>query len=132
MNYNFVCPFKDCVCIEEQFTSDPAVNGIYIELNLTVEDDQVVLYGWDSKSQHEDCVLAQGVLPVLKELVSGVRSSKYDEFALVYEQALRYLVNRILAQEWQKYLMKEFHVNSIIELVELLLNEGKLDWLQGL
>ena len=132
MKYSIVCPFKDCVCIEEQFTSDPAANGFYIELTLTVEDDQVVLYGWDSKNEKEDCILAQGALPVLKELVSGVRSSKDDEFALVYEQALRYLVNRILAQEWQKYLMIEFHVNSTLELVEVLLNKGMLDWLQEL
>ena len=135
MNYNFVCPFEDCLKIEFRLASELMEDGEYIELFVTEEDGDVILYGWDSVQEYEDCILAQGILPVLKELVSSAKeysSLKKEELATVYERATERLIGKILAQETINRLMKLYEVNSTIDLVELLLNKGKLDWLQGL
>lgn len=135
MNYNFTCPFEDCLKIEFRLASELMEDGEYIELFVTEEDGDVTLYGWDSVHQYEDCILAQGILPVLKELVSSARlyaSLKKKELATVYERAVGRLISKILAQETINRLMKGFNKDSTIDLVELLLNQGKLDWLLGL
>ena len=134
MNYNFVCPFEDCLKIEFRLASELMEDGEYIELFVTEEDGDVTLYGWDSVHEYEDCILAQGILPVLKELVDSVRmysSLKKEELATVYERATEHLIGKILAQETINRLMRLYRVDSTIDLVELLLNKGKLDWLQG-
>ena len=135
MNYNFTCPFEDCLKIEFRIASELMEDGEYIELFVTEEDGDVTLYGWDSVHQYEDCILAQGILPVLKELVSSARlyaSLKKEELATIYERAVGRLIDKILAQETINRLMKGFNKDSTIDLVELLLNQGKLDWLLGL
>ena len=135
MNYNFTCPFEDCLKIEFRLASELMKDGEYIELFVTEEDGDVTLYGWDSVHEYEDCILAQGILPVLKELVSGARlyaSLKKEELATVYEHALGRLIGKILAQEIINRLMKTFKVDSTVDLVESLLVSGKLDWLLGL
>ena len=135
MTYDFVCPFKDCLKIEFRLASELMEDGEYIELFVTEEDGDVTLYGWDSVHQYEDCILAQGILPVLKELVSSARlyaSLKKKELATIYERAVERLIGKILAQETINRLMKGFNKDSTIDLVELLLNQGKLDWLLGL
>lgn len=132
MTYDFVCPFD--LSIDEVFTSEPLANGSYIALNLTEEDGQVVLYRWNSKDEREDCICATGLLPVLKDLVSWARCYaclKKDELAEVYENTLGYLVSQIFAQGMLQRLMGAYSVGSTIDLVELMLNQGKLDWLQG-
>ena len=133
MTYDFVCPFD--LSIDEVFTSEPLADGSYIALNLTDEDSKITLYRWNSKDEREDCICAQGVLPVLKDLVSWARyysCLKKDELTEVYGTALGYLVSQIFAQALLQHLMEVYEVGSTIDLVELLLNQGKLDWLQGL
>ena len=132
MTYDFVCPFD--LSIDEVFTSEPLADGSYIALNLTEEDGKITLYRWNSKDEREDCICAQGILPVLKDLVSWARCYsclENDELAGVYERALGYIVSKIFAPELLSRLMKAYEVDSTIDLVELLLNIGKLDWLQG-
>ena len=133
MTYDFNCPFD--LSIDEVFTSEPLADGSYIVLNLTDEDGQIELYRWNSKDEREDCICAQGLLPILKDLVSWSRCYsrlKKEELAEVYERTLEYLVSRIFAQTMLQRLMEEYKVGSTIDLVELMLNQGKLDWLQGL
>ena len=135
MNYNFVCPFEDCLKIEFRLASELMEDGEYIELFVTEEDGDVILYGWDSIHEYKDCILAQGILPILKELVSSARlyaSLKKEELATVYERAIGRLIGKILAQEVLNRLMRLYRVDSTIDLVELLLNKGMLDWLQEL
>ena len=133
MTYDFVCPFN--LSIDEAFTSEPLADGSYITLNLTNEDGEIELYRWNSKDEREDCICATGLLPVLRDLVSWSRCYsrlKKDELKEVYENTLGYLVSQIFAQALIQHLMKTLNVGSTIDLVELLLNQGKLDWLQGL
>ena len=133
MNYDIICPFD--LSIDEVFTSEPLTDGSYIALNLTDEDGKLTLYRWNSKDEREDCICAQGVLPILKDLVSWARCYarlKKDELAEVYENTLGYLISQIFAQGMLQRLMEEYEVGSTIDLVELLLNQGKLDWLREL
>ena len=133
MTYDFICPFD--LSIDEVFTSEPLADGSYTTLNLTDEDGQVVLYRWNSKSEREDCICAVGMLPVLKDLVSWARCYsrlEKDELAEVYESSLSYLVSQIFTQAMLQRLMETLNVGSTIDLVELMLNQGKLDWLQEL
>ena len=135
MNYNLVCPFEDSLKIEFRLASELMEDGEYIELFVTEEVGDVTLYGWDSVHEYEDCILAQGILPVLKELVDGVRTYSFlkkEELATIYERALEHLISKILAQEIISRLMKLFKVDSTVDLVESLLVSGKLDWLLGL
>lgn len=133
MKYNFVCPFKDCVCIEMLLTSDPIdTEGSYVELFVTEEEGKITLYRYDSKTEQEDCISSQGTKSVLEDLVSSIRlysRLKKEELTIVYERMLNYLIGKILAQDWIKYLMREFKVNSTVDLIEIMLNKGKLDWL---
>lgn len=133
MTYDIVCPFN--LSIDEVFNSEPLTDGSYIVLNLTDEDGQIELYRWNSKDEREDCICAQGLLPILKDLVSWARCYarlNKGELAEVYERALEYLVYQIFAQRLLLRLMEEYKVGSTIDLVEVMLNQGKLDWLQGL
>ena len=133
MNYDTICPFD--LSIDEVFTSEPLADGSYIALNLTGEDDKIALFRWNSKDEREDCICAIGLLPILKDLVSWARCYarlNKDELATVYERALAYLVYQIFAQGMLQHLMETLNVGSIIDLVEVMLNKGMLDWLQGL
>ena len=133
MNYDIVCPFD--LSIDEVFNSEPLTDGSYTTLHLTNEDGQVELYRWNSKSEREDCICARGLLPILKDLVSWSRCYsrlKKDELAEVYGRTLGYLVSQIFAQGMLQHLMETLNVGSTIDLVELMLNQGKLDWLQGI
>ena len=133
MNYDINCPFD--LSIDEVFTSEPLADGSYIALNLTGEDDKIALFRWNSKDEREDCICAIGLLPILKDLVSWARCYarlNKDELATVYERALEYLIYQIFAQGMLQHLMETLNVGSIIDLVEVMLNKGMLDWLQEL
>ena len=134
MTYDITCPFD--LSIDEVFNSEPLADNSYIALNLTTEEDgKLALYRWNSKSEREDCICAIGLLPILKDLVSWAKCYarlNKGELAEVYERALAYLVYQIFAQRLLSRLMEAYKVGSTIDLVELLLNQGKLDWLQGL
>ena len=133
MTYDFVCPFN--LSIDESFTSEPLADGSYITLNLTDDDGQIELYRWNSKDEREDCICAQGLLPVLKDLVSWAKyyaRLNKDELAEVYANTLGYLVSQIFAQTMLQHLMETLNVGSTIDLVEVMLNKGMLDWLQEL
>ena len=133
MNYDIICPFD--LSIDETFTSEPLANGSYITLDLTDEEGKLALYRWNSKSECDDCVCARGMLPVLKTLVAWARCYarlEKDELAEVYGRTLGYLVSQIFTQGMLQRLMGAYRVDSTIDLVELMLNQGKLDWLQEL
>lgn len=133
MNYDIICPFD--LSIDEVFTSEPLADGSYTTLDLTEEYGKLTLYRWNSKDEREDCICAQGLLPILKDLVSWSRCYsrlKKEELAEVYGTALTYLVSRIFAQTMLQHLMETLNVSSTIDLVEVMLNQGKLDWLQEL
>ena len=133
MTYDFVCPFD--LSIDEVFTSEPLANGAYIALNLTDEDGKITLYRWNSKDEREDCICAQGLLPILKDLVSWSRCySRLEKYELVevYGRTLEYLVSQIFTQGMLQRLIETYETGSTIDLVEVMLNQGKLDWLQGL
>ena len=133
MTYDTVCPFN--LTIDEVFNSEPLSDGSYVVLNLTDEDGQVELYRWNSRDEREDCICAQGLLPILKDLVSWARCySRLNkgELAEVYGRALEYLVYQIFTQTMLQHLMETLNVGSTIDLVEVMLNKGMLDWLQGL
>ena len=133
MNYDTVCPFN--LTIDEVFNSEPLADGSYITLDLTDEEGKLALYRWNSKSECDDCICAVGMLPVLKTLVAWAKCYSRlnkDELAEVYGEALGYLVSRIFAQTMLQHLMETLNVGSTIDLVEVMLNQGKLDWLQEL
>ena len=132
MNYDIVCPFD--LSIDEVFTSEPLADGSYTALNLTEENGVITLYRWNSKSECEDCI-SIGMLPVLKTLVAWAKCYarlNKDELAEVYGSTLSYLVSRIFAQTMLQRLMEAYKVGSTIDLVEVMLNKGMLDWLQEL
>ena len=133
MNYDIICPFD--LSIDETFTSEPLADGSNLTLDLVDEEGKLALYRWNSKSECDDCVCARGMLPVLKTLVAWARCyarlEKY-ELAEVYGRALEYLVFQIFARGMLQHLMETYKVGSTIDLVELMLNLGKLDWLQEL
>ena len=134
MNYDIVCPFD--LSIDEVFNSELLTDNSYIALNLTTEEDgKLALYRWNSKDEREDCICAVGLLPILKDLVSWNRCYarlNKDELAEVYGRALEYLVFQIFARGMLQHLMETLNVGSIIDLVEVMLNKGMLDWLQEL
>lgn len=133
MNYDITCPFD--LSIDEVFTSEPLADGSYTTLNLTNEEGQIELYRYNSKDEREDCICAQGILPILKDLVSWARCYarlNKGELAEVYERTLVYLVYQIFAQAFIQHLMETLNVDSIIDLVEVMLHKGMLDWLQEL
>ena len=133
MKYNFVCPFD--LSIDEVFTSEPLADDSYIALNLTDEEGKLALYRWNSKDEREDCICAVGLLPILKDLVSWARCYAHlnkDELVEVYGRTLGYLVSQIFAQGMLQRLMEVYEVGSTIDLVELMLSQGKLDWLHEL
>ena len=131
MNYDIICPFD--LSIDEVFTSEPLANGSCVALYLTEVDGKLTLYR--GNSEREVCTCAQGMLPILKDLVSWSRCySRLNkgELAEVYGTALGYLVSRIFAQTMLQHLMETLNVGSIIDLVEVMLHKGMLDWLQEL
>lgn len=133
MTYDIVCPFD--LSIDEVFTSEPLADGSYTTLDLTEENGTLTLYRWNSKSECEDCVCAIGMLPILKTLVAWARCYarlEKDVLAEVYGKTLSYLVSQIFTQGMLQRLMATYKVGSTIDLVEVMLNQGKLDWLQEL
>lgn len=131
MTYDVDCPFD--LSIDEVFTSEPLTDGSCTALYLTDEEGKLTLYRGNSEG--EDCICAIGLLPILKDLVSWSRCYsrlKKDELAEVYGRTLEYLVYQIFTQTMLQHLMETLNVGSIINLVEVMLNQGKLDWLQGL
>ena len=134
MTYDIVCPFD--LSIDEVFTSEPLANGSCVALYLTEEEGKIALYRSNSESEEwEGCICAEGMLPVLRVLAAWARNysrlEKY-EVAEVYGTALGYLVSRIFAQTMMQHLMETLNVGSTIDLVEVMLNNGMLDWLQEL
>ena len=132
MNYDTICPFD--LSIDEVFTSEPLANGSCVALYLIEEEGKITLYRSNSESEEwEGCICAEGMLPVLRVLVAWARIysrlEKY-EVAEVYGRALEYLVFQIFARGMLQHLMETLNVGSIIDVIEVMLNQGKLDWLQ--
>ena len=102
---------------EYYFSTEPDSKGNYTQLCLTEEDNKVVLYGWEPDLDCEDFVcLAEGALPVLKDLVSSIswcHSHNRQELGSIYKDALNVLVNKFLTQEE----VKKF--GSIVDLKQL-------------
>ena len=134
MNYDVICPFD--LSIDELFTSEPLANGSCVALYLTEEEGKIALYRSDSESEEwEGCICAEGMLPVLRVLAAWARNySRLEKYkvAEVYGRTLSYLVSQIFSQGMLQRLMETYKVDSTIDLVEVMMNQGKLDWLQEL
>ena len=115
-----------------QFTTELSDEGFRYELLLAEEDHQVTLRRIDSEFEQKEYLCAQGVLPVLKELVSSIvcyYSHGYYELGGIYESALNVLVYKLFLYKELKHLMQAYKVNFIVDLIEILLAKGSLDYL---
>lgn len=116
------------------FNTEPDDNGDFIKLCLTKENDNVMLYVWEPDLDCEDFVcVAKGTLPVLKELVSSIicyYSHNRQELGGIYESALNVLVYKIFTHEEVKLLLQVFNKHFIVDLIEIMLVKGNLDWLK--
>ena len=116
------------------FNTEPDDDGNFTKLLLTEENDKVMLYAWEPDLDCEDFVcLAKGTLPVLKELVSSINcyySHNRQELGGIYEDALNVLVYKIFTQEEVTHLLQVFNKHFIIDLIEIMLVKGKLDYLK--
>ena len=117
-----------------RFTTELSDEGFRYELLLTMKDNQVTLRRVDSEyGEREDYICAQGVLPILRELVSSITcyySSGCYELGDTYESALSIIVNKLFSQEELKHLMQVYKVNFIVDLIEIMLEKGKLEYLK--
>ena len=116
-----------------RFTADQPDEGFRYELLLTEEDNQITLRRIDSEFEQEEYICAQGVLPVLKELVSSIDwyySRDCYDLGGIYESALNVLVYELFSHEELKHLIQVFDVDCIADLIEIMLAKGKLDYLK--
>lgn len=114
------------------FTVEQPDEGFHYELILTEENNQVTLHRIDSEFEREDYICAQGVLPVLKELVSETKryySRGCYELGGMYENALNTLVYKLFSYGEVRHLLQAYEINFIVDLMEILLAKGKLDYL---
>ena len=116
------------------FNTEPDDDGNFTKLLLTEENDKVMLYVWEPNLDCEDFVcLAEGTLPVLKELVSSITwcySHNRYEMGDIYGDALNVLVYKIFTQEEVTHLLQVFNKHFIVDLIEIMLAKGKLDYLK--
>lgn len=115
-----------------RFTTEPSEEGFRYELLLTEEDNQVTLRRIDFEFEREECFCAQGVLSILKELVWGINyyyANACVELEGIYESALSVLVYKLFTHKEVKHLMKALEVHTIVDLIEILLAKGSLDYL---
>ena len=116
------------------FNTEPDDESNFTKLLLTKENNKVMLYAWEPDLDCEDFVcLAEGILPVLKELVSSINcyySHNRQELGGIYEDALNVLVYKIFTQEEVTHLLQVFNKHFIVDLIEIMLAKGKLDYLK--
>lgn len=116
------------------FNTEPDDDGNFTKLLLTEENGKVMLYAWEPDLDCEDFVcLAEGTLPVLKELVSSINcyySHNRQELGGIYEDALNVLVYKIFTQEEVTHLLQVFNKHFIVDLIEIMLAKSKLDYLK--
>lgn len=115
------------------FTTEISDEGFHYELILTKEDNLITLYRVDSEFEKEEYLCAQGVLPVLKEIVTSIicyYSNGRTELGDMYENCLNVLIHKLYSPKELKSLMKVHKVNFSVDLVETLLTKGKLDYLK--
>ena len=115
------------------FTTDVTDEGFHYELLLTEENNQVTLHRIDSEFEQEDFICAQGILPVLKELVCGITwyySNGCYELGDIYEDVLKVLVYKIFTYKEVKHLLQFYNKTFIVDLIEIMLAKGKLDYLK--
>lgn len=116
------------------FNTEPDDDGNFTKLLLTKENNKVMLYAWEPDLDCEDFVcLAEGTLPVLKELVSSINcyySHNRYEMGDIYVDALNELVYKIFTQEEVTHLLQVFNKHFIVDLIEIMLAKGKLDYLK--
>ena len=116
------------------FNTEPDDEGNFTKLLLTEENGKVALYAWEPDLDCEDFVcLAEGTLPVLKELVSSINcyySHNRQELGGIYEDALNVLVYKLFTQEEVNHLLQVYNKHFIVDLIEIMLSKGKLDYLK--
>lgn len=116
------------------FNTEPDDEGNFTKLLLTEENGKVMLEVWEPDLDCEDFVcLAEGTLPVLKELVSSINcyySHNRQELGGIYADALNVLVHKIFTQEEVTHLLQVFNKHFIVDLIEIMLAKGKLDYLK--
>ena len=118
---------------EYRFTAELSDEGFSYTLILAKEDNLITLRRVDSEFEQEDYLCATGIIPVLKELVSSIicyYSNGCYELGDMYENCLNVLIRKLYSHEELKSLMQIYKVNFIVDLVETLLNQGKLDCLK--
>ena len=116
-----------------RFTTELSDEGFQYELLLTEEGNQITLRRIDVEFERENYICAQGTLPVLRELVTSITCYySHNCYGLgdMYEKALNVLVYKLFTQEEVKHLLQVFNKHFIVDLIETLLNRGKLDYLK--
>lgn len=102
------------------------------KLYLTEENNKVMLYIWEPVLDCKQC-LAKGTLSVLTELVLRIiwcYSHNRYERGDIYDAVLKVLVYKIFTHEEVNLLLQVFKKHFIVDLIEIMLEEGKLDWLK--
>ena len=118
---------------EYHFTTELSDEGFQYELLLAEEGNQITLRRIDVEFEREEYICATGIIPILKELVTSIicyYSNGCFELGDMYENCLNVLVYKIFTQEEVKHLLQVFNKHFIVDLVEILLNQGKLDYLK--
>ena len=116
-----------------RFTAELSDEGFRYELILREEGNLITLRRVDLEFEREDYVCAQGALPVLKELVTSIicyYSNGCYELGDMYERCLNILVYKIFTHEKVKRLLQIYKKVFIVDLIEIMLNRGKLDYLK--
>lgn len=115
------------------FSTEPDNEGNYVKILLTEENGKVMLELWHPDLDCDDFVcISEGTLPVLKELVSSINcyySHNRTELGGIYESALNVLVYKLFTQEEVAQLLQAYNKHFIVDLIETMLEKGKLDWL---
>ena len=118
---------------EWHFATDLSDEGFNYELLLTEENNLITLRRVDSEFEKEEYLCATGIVPVLKELVTSIicyYSNGSYELGDMYKNCLDVLIHKLFSEKELQSLMQIYKVNFIVDLVEILLNQGKLDYLK--
>ena len=87
---------------EHRFNTEPSDEGFSYTLILIEEGNLITLHRVDSEFEKEEYLCAQGVLPVLKELVSSIiwyYSNGCYELGDMYQNCLTLLIHKLYSRK---------------------------------